>query len=109
MLQVELMPQAQGWSVLCSAQKHNLFIETDLDKNVFGSYYHIREPQTQQLHMTFAEYAQCATTWTTKKVMFKVCLSCNLAPASKLHIPRKAREGCACLVHLLSTALEHMA
>ncbi|KAL3143189.1 hypothetical protein ABBQ38_002046 [Trebouxia sp. C0009 RCD-2024] len=68
---VKLMPQDQGWSVLCSTQKHNLFIETDLDKNVFGSYYHIREPQNQQLQMTFAEYAQCAKTWTTKKVCFK--------------------------------------
>ena len=69
------MTQEHTWTVFCSAQKHNTFVETDPDKNAFGSYYHIREPQTQALQMTFAEYADCAKTWTAKKVLFKVCVS----------------------------------
>ena len=69
------MTQDQVWTVFCSAQKHKLFIETDMNSNVFGSYYHIREPQTQSLQMTFAEYADCTRTWTAKKVLFKVCVS----------------------------------
>lgn len=60
------------WSVRCSAQKANSFTFTNMDKNIFGSYYHIREPKTRQLQMTFREYAQCAKHWTTSKILFKV-------------------------------------
>ncbi|DBA69067.1 TPA: hypothetical protein ACH3X2_013228 [Trebouxia sp. C0005] len=65
------MGQEASWEVLCSLQKHNAFIDTATGKNIFGSYYHVREPQTQKLLMTFGEYAQCAKQWTSKKVMFK--------------------------------------
>lgn len=85
------MTQDKAWTVFCSTQKHNLFIETDTDINVFGSYYHIREPQTQKLQMTFAEYAACAKTWTAKKVLFKVCASFARA-AAKVHLARKAES-----------------
>lgn len=85
------MTQDQVWTVFCSAQQHNLFIETDTDINVFGSYYHIREPQTQQLQMTFAEYADCAKSWTAKKVLFKVCASL-VSAAAKVRLVRKAES-----------------
>lgn len=72
LIQSKQMGQEASWEVLCSLQKHNAFIDTATGKNIFGSYYHVREPQTQKLLMTFGEYAQCAKQWTSKKVMFKV-------------------------------------
>lgn len=92
LLQVELMTQDQAWTVLCSTQKHNSFIETDTAKNVFGSYYHVREPQTQELQMTFAEYAECAQKWTTRTVLFKVCVSRVSCNRAKIHLVRKAGQ-----------------
>ena len=66
------MGQEASWEILCSLQNHNAFIETATCNNIFGSYYHVREPQTQKLSMTFGEYAHCAKQWTSKKLIFKV-------------------------------------
>ncbi|KAL0039566.1 hypothetical protein WJX77_002084 [Trebouxia sp. C0004] len=65
------MGQEASWGILCSLQKHNAFIETATGKNIFGSYYHVREPQTLKLSMTFGEYTQCAKQWSSKGIMFK--------------------------------------
>lgn len=119
LLQVEMMTQDQAWTVLCSTQKHNLFMETDTEKNVFGSYYHIREPQTQELQMTFAEYAECAKKWTTRKVLFKVYTSPVSCNSANIHLVRKAgpksrecRMMIECMVYILcsssSRVLMHM-
>ncbi len=45
-------------SVLCSTESTNRFIEPDTSKNLLGSYYHIRKPETSILHMSFPEYVQ---------------------------------------------------
>ena len=86
------MTQDPAWTVFCSDQKHNLFIETDTDKNIFGSYYHIREPQTQMLQMTFAEYADCTRTWTARKVLFKVCM-CQSKLQQRQSAPSQKSRG----------------
>lgn len=71
-IQSKQMGQEASWEILCSLQKHNAFVETATGKSIFGSYYHVREPQTQKLSMTFGEYAQCIKQWTSKKLIFKV-------------------------------------
>ena len=83
LLQTDGMAQDHKWNVLCSSQTHNCFTSTDMDKNTFGSYYHIREPQTRNLQMSFKEYAQCAKHWTINKVLFKVWSRHNNAAAFK--------------------------
>lgn len=58
--------------VLCSASQKNRFMECDDGKNVFGGLYHVREPESQRLSMTFHEFAQCAQRWQTRQVYLKV-------------------------------------
>lgn len=58
--------------VLCSASQKNRFMECDDGKNVFGGLYHVREPESQRLSMTFHEFVQCAQRWQTRQVYLKV-------------------------------------
>ncbi|KAK9814645.1 hypothetical protein WJX72_009229 [[Myrmecia] bisecta] len=59
------------WRILCSKGTRHAFLEYDASKNIYGSEYHVREPETQRLEMGFWEFAQCARNWTTRKVFFK--------------------------------------
>ena len=58
--------------VLCAEEESSAYLEHDPEKNVFGSYYHVREPKTRRLPMTFPDFAACLTTWTSKKLLLKV-------------------------------------
>ena len=60
------------WTVLCSDHNRNAFIRCIDRNNIFGSYYHIREPETQQLQMQFYDYAECAAKWESKTALFNV-------------------------------------
>ncbi len=59
-------------AVLCSASGLNRFLECDDGKNVFGSHYYVREPESQRLSMPLHEFAQCAARWQTRQVYLKV-------------------------------------
>ena len=58
--------------VLCAEEKSSAYLEHDPEKNVFGSYCHVREPKTRRLPMTFPDFAACLSTWTLKKLLLKV-------------------------------------
>lgn len=58
--------------VLCSDERADAFLEHDSNKNVYGSFYHIREPSTRHLSMSFHDFAGCLTAWTSKKLLVRV-------------------------------------
>jgi len=71
---------------VCPSDKHR-FIECDESKNIFGSDYYIREPETQSLDCTFYEFVQCARAWKDKSIYFesnitKDPISRKMTPAS---------------------------
>ena len=52
--------QRAAVDVLCSDERADAFLEHDADKNVYGSFYHIREPSTRHLSMGFGDFAGCS-------------------------------------------------
>ena len=58
--------------VLANDSHLDRFVPCDDAKNVYGSFYHVREPETQRMEMSVADFAQCATTWTTRKLYLDV-------------------------------------
>ena len=70
--------QAGAWDagrkvdVLCAEERSSAYLNHDLDKNIFGSFYHVREPKTRRLPMTVPDFAVCLKTWTSKKLLLKV-------------------------------------
>ena len=65
-------PKLQPLTVLCSDSRRCRFVEYDDLKNVYGSYYHVREPETQRLEMTFPEFVQCTQRWQSRRLLLKV-------------------------------------
>lgn len=70
----------KGFKILCSDAVRNRFIECDQSKNSFGSDYHVRESQTQELRMSFPEFAQCAESWTSRRLFFKARTGQHVPP-----------------------------
>ena len=64
----------QEWNVFCSDARRNAFLIGDLSRNVYGSHYHVREPETQRLTMTFPGFAQSLLAWQTRKLLLQVRL-----------------------------------
>jgi hypothetical protein len=64
--------------VLSSEEKSSAYLEHDESRNVFGSFYHVREPATQRLPMRFCEFADCLGSWKTRKAFVRVCSSALL-------------------------------
>ncbi|UPR02111.1 JmjC domain-containing protein [Chloropicon primus] len=62
--------------VLCSMDGANRFVRLDGGKNVYGSFYHVREPETIGLGdvTTFGEFVDCAKKWKQKHVHARVPL-----------------------------------
>lgn len=58
--------------VLCSPADTNRFIAADLHKNMPGSYYHIRKPETTQLQMTFGDWCDSWRSWNTSRLLLQV-------------------------------------
>jgi hypothetical protein len=58
--------------VLSSPPTSNVFLEADAAKNLAGSYYHVRRPETGRLHLAAAEALQCSSTWSKTKLYAKV-------------------------------------
>lgn len=93
-LQAVLMAHEQHcWTVLCSDHNRNAFVRCIARNNIFGSYYHIREPETQQLQMQFCDFAACAAKWKSKTALFDVStlvLSCFIGD----HLPTWSCRRC---------------
>ena len=77
--------------MLCAEERSSAYLEHDLDKNIFGSFYHVREPKTRRLPMTVPDFAVCLTSWTSKKLLLKVCDPCSGIPTCPCH--KVARVG----------------
>ena len=58
--------------VLCAEERSSAYLDHDLEKNIFGSIYHVREPKTRRLPMTVPDFTVCLTSWTSKKLLLKV-------------------------------------
>ena len=58
--------------VLCAEERSSAYLDHDVDKNIFGSFYHVREPKTRRLPLTVPDFAVCLKTWTSKKLLLKV-------------------------------------
>lgn len=58
--------------VLCSPAESNRFISTDVSKNIPGSYYHVRKPETSTVQMTFTDWLGCWQSWTTNRLLLQV-------------------------------------
>jgi hypothetical protein len=59
-------------SVLCSPAESNRFIAADSSKNLPGSYYHVRKPETSVLQMTFDDWLGCWQAWSTNRLLLQV-------------------------------------
>lgn len=58
--------------VLCSPADTNRFIAADVSKNLPGSYYHVRKPETGQLQMTFMEWFDSYRSWNHSRLLLQV-------------------------------------
>uniref|UniRef100_A0A1D1ZXM2 Cupin-like domain-containing protein n=1 Tax=Auxenochlorella protothecoides TaxID=3075 RepID=A0A1D1ZXM2_AUXPR len=43
----------------------------DAEKNIYGSHYHIREPESSTIKLTAAEFVQCARKWKSKLLVLE--------------------------------------
>ena len=59
-------------AVLCSTPGRSRFIECHDASNVFGSFYHVREPESQRLEMGWREFLQCTQKWRSRPLYLKV-------------------------------------
>lgn len=57
----------KGHEVLVSDAEKHRFLLYDGRKNLYGSIYHVREPETIHMNMSCEEYAECAKKWTEKR------------------------------------------
>ena len=58
--------------VLCAEERSSAYLDHDSEKNIYGSFYHVREPKTRKLPMTAPEFVACLTSWSSKKLLLKV-------------------------------------
>ena len=68
--------------MLCSTAAKSRFIAHDAERNLHGSCYHVREPETQRMDMPVHEFVECARTWASRRLFLKVGL---LAAAIMFH------------------------
>lgn len=57
--------------LVSDAEKHRFFHFDGL-KNLYGSIYHVREPETIRMNMSCEEYADCARKWNEKRPRLSV-------------------------------------
>jgi len=100
-------PRSQ-WDALVSAADKNRFISYSEGKNVFGSYYHVREPETERMPTSLREFVQCARTWTTRRIFLKALLmqqsvkdaeDCGSVPKPQENVPKGMAEALEKEVH----------
>lgn len=72
--QLRTLKTMENIQVMCSEPKRNRFIKADPIKNIYGSMYHVREPETRLLAMTISELIDCASTWTQRRVYASIPL-----------------------------------
>jgi len=70
--------KSQWKCMVCPSDKHK-FIEYDKLKNISGSDYYIKEPETESLDCTFEEFVQCAHAWRKKSIYFENVISAKFS------------------------------
>ena len=91
--------------VSCSSAEKDRFFLGQPAKNVYGSGYHVREPETRTIQMTFADFTECLLKWhASEKVFLKVrCNTFNpkqflaVAKAQSNELSRKSLRPCKTL------------
>jgi len=63
------------FNVMVNEADADRFVDYDASKNVFGSFYHIREPETGRMEMDIPEFVTCANTWTARKLYFDTAIA----------------------------------
>ena len=81
------MDRRKVFKVLCSDGLRQCFMECDQSKNDPSSCYHVREPETRALDMTFSEFENCITQWSRRRLCLQVsCMtSCNVPSAFSMY------------------------
>lgn len=79
----------QDWNVFCSDAKRNAFLLGDASRNAYGSHYHVREPETQLLRMTFPGFVESLQAWQSRRLLLQVRLwrRVNSGPGNFLQQP----------------------
>lgn len=70
--QATAMDRRRVFSILCSDALRQSFMECDQSKNDPSSCYHVREPDTRALDMTFPEFENCIRQWSRRRLCLQV-------------------------------------
>lgn len=62
--------------VLCSPSDTNRFMAADMSKNLPGSYYHLRKPETSVLPMAVGDWLDAWQAWDNSRLLLQV-LTCR--------------------------------
>jgi len=74
--------------VRCADASSRAYLDADSTKNACGSHYHVREPATQHLNLTFKDFAECLASWKAKKLLVRVrscCFTTNIIMQNSHH------------------------
>ena len=79
--------------VLCAEERSSAYLDHDSEKNIYGSFYHVREPKTRKLPMTVPEFVGCLTSWSSKKLLLKVRLNPVALDVILVRLMRASENG----------------
>ena len=67
---------ASRLNISCSMDKNNRFYSLDASKNIYGSFYHVREPENVSLEnvTSFSDFYDCVCNWSHKHVCLETLL-----------------------------------
>lgn len=68
------MTSETSFSVYSLGTSPGRLLVCDAEKNIYGSHYHIREPESSTIKLTAAEFVQCARKWKSKLLVLEVSL-----------------------------------
>ncbi len=66
------MDRGKVFRVLCSDALRQSFMDCDQSQNDPSSCYHVREPDTRVLDMTFPEFENCVGQWSRRRLCLQV-------------------------------------
>ena len=69
--------------MLCSDAMRQSFMECDQAKNDPSSCYHVREPDTRVLDMTFPEFENCVGQWSRRRLCLQVSCEASVRAHSE--------------------------
>lgn len=88
--EIQLLP------VLCTDSERHRFLVCSHTKNVFGSDYHVRVPESRSLSMPIAEIRHCVRTWTASRLLLQVSGATGNTSRSTTGMTSQTSRACAC-------------